>query len=262
MTIGTETPPPPAASPATPAAAQPEPNPFARIFGVLAAPGRTFLEIARRPDIMVPLFLLLVIGYASTFAIAPRTDYDAMLEVQYEAMKKQNPNLSDADFERFGNITKTMTKVSMFAGPVLGIVMYVIVAALLLLAFRLMGGENDFKQTFSVTLYSMMPAVILSIVMTVVVLIKGTFNPITYQTLVKSNPAFLVDMKTQPVLFSLLASLDVFTIWTIVLLIIGMAAASKFSRAKSAAIIIPLWLVYVVIKLGMAALQGMGGKGA
>ena len=53
-------------------------------------------------------------------------------------------------------------------------------------------------------------------------------------TMIKTNPGFLVDMKTHPMLFALLSSLDVFTIWTVVLLIIGFAALSRASKAKAA----------------------------
>jgi hypothetical protein len=80
-------------------------------------------------------------------------------------------------------------------------------------------------------------------------------------TVLKSNPAFLVDMKEHAVLFSLLSSLDIFTIWTIVLLIIGFAALTRSSKAKSAAIVIPLWAVVILIKVGFAAMGAARMKG-
>jgi hypothetical protein len=80
--------------------------------------------------------------------------------------------------------------------------------------------------------------------------------------LVRSNPAFLVDMKANPVLFSLLSSIDLFTIWTVVLLIIGFAFVARVSKAKSAAIVISLWAVALVIKLGFAAIGAAKAKAA
>lgn len=250
-------------SPVTPGvpAAEPEVNPFQRVLGVLMAPVRTFADIARRPDIMVPLVLILIIGYASTFAILPRTDFDAMMDAQIEAAKKQNPNMSDEDLERGMKIGASFTKAIFYIQPLMMVIWYLIVAGVLLLGFRLFGGEGTFKQAFSVTLYSWMPYVILGIVMTIVIVVKGTFDPTTAATLVKSNPAFLVDMKEQPVLFAALSMLDIFTIWVLALLIIGFAAVSKFSKAKAAAVVIPLWLVMVVIRLGFAAMGAAKMKG-
>jgi hypothetical protein len=209
----------------------------------------------------VPLVLIIVISYGATFAIAPRMDFDAMMQQQFEQAKKQNPNMSDEDFQRMSKFGGAMAKGIMWVQPLLSVVWYLIVAGVLLLAFRLLGGEGSFGQAFSVTLYSWMPYVILTIVTAIVVVAKGSFDPMAAATLVKSNPAFLVNMKEQFVLYTLLSMIDVFTIWMLALLIIGFAAVSKFSKAKSAAIVIPLWLVLAVIRLGFAAMNAAKMKG-
>jgi hypothetical protein len=68
-------------------------------------------------------------------------------------------------------------------------------------------------------------------------------------------------MKAQPILFALLTSLDVFMLWTIILLTIGFSKVSRLSKGKSAAIIVSLWIVTVAIKLGFAALGAARMKG-
>jgi hypothetical protein len=177
-----------------------------------------------------------------------------MIATQSEQMKKQNPNMSDADIERMSGMTRAMGKVSAFVGPPVMVAWYAIVAGVLLLAFRLMGGEGTYKQAFSTTLYAWMPLVLFGVIATIVIMARGSFDPMQMATLVKSNPAFLVDMKEQPVLFALLSAIDIFTIWTVILLIVGFAALSKSSIAKSAGIVIALWIVFIVIKIGIAAL--------
>jgi hypothetical protein len=256
MSIGTEEVP-----PIVPPVAEPEANPFSRIAGVLLTPVRTFAEIARRPDILVPLVLIIVIGYGATFAIMPRVDMDAMMDQQFQQAKKQNPNMSQEDFERMSKFGKAMGKGIAFVQPVLMVVWYVIVAGILLLGVRLFGGEGDFKQAFSVTLYAWIPYVILSIITAIVVVAKGSFDPMAAATIVKSNPAFLVPMKEQFVLYSLLSMLDVFTFWVLGLLIVGFASVSKLSKGKTAAIVIPMWLVLVLIRLGFAAMGAAKMKG-
>lgn len=253
----------PTYTPPPPPTLEPEaqkPNPFARIAGVLFAPAKTFEEIARRPDVLVPLIVIILISYLSTIVFMPRMDWDAMTAAQAEAMQKKNPNMSDDDIEQMGKFTKAFGQVMAWIGPVLYVIWFLIVAGVLLLAFRLMGGEGTFKQAFSATVYSWFPLTINAIVMTIVVLARGKFDPMQAATIVKSNPAFLVDMQEQPVLFSLLSSFDIFTIWTIVLLIFGFAALSKFSRGKAAAIVLTLWIVLIVIKVGFAALGAMGAS--
>ncbi|HYI09638.1 MAG TPA: Yip1 family protein [Thermoanaerobaculia bacterium] len=227
---------------------------FARIAGVLFSPAETFDDIARRPDIIGPLLIILAIGYVTTFLVMPHLDFEALAMQQAEAMRKQNPNMGEGDVERVASMTKTWGRAMGFVGPVLGVFWYLIVAAVLLGASRAMGGAGDFKQALSTTLYAWMPLVLYGIIVTVIVMAKGMVDPSQMATVVKSNPAFLTDMKEQPILFSLLSSFDIFTIWTIILMIFGFSAFSKFSRTKSAAIVVSLWLVIIVVKLGFAAL--------
>jgi hypothetical protein len=240
---------------AAPMSEPPAKNSFQRIAGVLFAPAETFRDIARKPDILVPLLLIIVVTYATIALTVPRMDWDAMIAQQEEVMRKQNPNMSNADMERVAKITRAGGTVMMYVMPLLFVAWYAIIAGVLLLACRLFGGEGNYQQAFSSTVYAWMPMLLAGIVGTIVVLARGgLINPQSMQTLVKSNPAFLVDIKEQPVLFSLLSSFDLFTIWFLILLVFGFAALSRLSKGKVAAIVISLWIVLVVIKLGMAAL--------
>lgn len=238
----------------SPSTAAPAKNVFERIVGVLFSPTETFQDIVRRPNVVAPLLLIVIMGYISTALIMPKMDFSSMREQQVEAMRKQNPNMSDSDIERMERIMTSSVKVMSWVFPLLFIFWYMIVAGVLLLAFRLMGGEGNFAQAFAITLYSWIPMVLLSILTTVIVFARGTFDPVTAATLVKSNPAFLVDMKANPVLFSLLSSIDLFVIWMLILLSIGFAVMSKLSKAKSAVIVFSLWIAMLVIKVGFAAI--------
>jgi hypothetical protein len=238
---------------------QPAPQPatknaFQRIAGVFFSPGETFADIARKPDILVPLLVIVILGYIGTVMIMPHLDWDAMISQQTDMVKKQNPNMSDDDVARMGRITKSMGTVMGYIGPLLAIVGYLIIALVIWGACRMMGGQGDFKQAFSATLYAHFPRAVFGIITAVVVMARGMVDPSTLATVVKSSPAFLVDMKEQPVLFALLGSIELFQIWTIILLIIGFAALTRLSKAKTAAIIVSLWIIMLVVKLGFAAL--------
>lgn len=245
----------------TPPPAAPTKNTLQRIAGVLFAPAETFQDIARKPNILGPLLIIILLGYVSTFFIIQRMDWNAVMEAQMDQMKKQNPNMTQEDVDRASRITSTFGKAIGWVAPLMGVVWYVIVAGALLLAFRMMGGEGNFAQALSTSLYAWMPLLISGILMTIVIIARGSVDPTQMATVVKSNPAFLVDMKEHAVLFSLLSSLDIFMIWTIVLLIIGFSTFTKSSKAKSAAIVISLWAVVILIKVGFAALGAARMKG-
>ncbi|HEX6085083.1 MAG TPA: Yip1 family protein, partial [Thermoanaerobaculia bacterium] len=243
----------PPAQPVAPAA--PAKNVFQRIAGVFFAPEETFADIARRPDVLWPLLILTLFGFLTTALVMPRMDMDAMVAEQGEMLKKQNPNMSDSDVERVGRMSKAMGKVSGWIGPLLIIIGYVVIALVLWGAFRLMGGDGDYKQALSTTLYAYVPRMILGgLIAVVILMLREPINPMDIPSVVKTSPAFLADRTEQPVLFSLLGSFDIFVLWSIYLLTVGFSKLARVSKMKAAAIIITLWLVTVVVKLGFAAL--------
>ncbi len=234
--------------PPAPAAAQ-KPNTFQRIAGVVMSPAATFEDIARRPDILLPLILFVAIGAVSTYLIIPRVDFAATYREAFESS-----NMKGEQLEKSVRMAAAVGKTFAYFGPVLQIIIFAIIAGVLLIAFRLFGGEGDFKQAFSATLYAWVPLLIKGVLAAVVILTRKTITLNDLANPLRSNLAFAVDMKTNPMLFSLLGSLDIFTIWTIVLMIIGFAALSRLSRAKSAAMVISLWLMAVLFKVGGAAI--------
>lgn len=230
---------------------EPPQNSFRRIAGVLFAPAETFRPIAQRPDVIRPLLVLLVISIVVSVILVPRLDIESTMRQQ---MEQGGRKMAEADMERAMRFGAAFGRVMGYLAPLWSAITYVVVAGVLLLAFRLLGGDGRFKQAFSVTLYSFMPMAIASIVLMIVAASRESIDPTAVGTLVKSNLAFLADATQQPVLFSLLASLDVFTIWTLALLTLGFAAVSNFSRLKSAAVVFSLWGGWIVVKLAFAAI--------
>src|SRR5712671_6074509 len=216
---------------ATPAPeAEPKPNSFQRIIGVLFSPDATFASIARRPDWVVPLVLLLIVSLAAGLIMAPHVDFGAAAR---EAME-QNKNASPEQIDKAVRISSSIGKVFTYISPVLSLIGLLVIAGILLLAFRLFGGEGDYKQAFSVTCYSSIPTIIKSVVTLIIIVAKGGIIPAqALTTIVRSNLGFLVDYKTNPMAFALLSSFDIFSVWFLALLIIGFAYLSRLTKAKS-----------------------------
>jgi len=240
---------------ATPASgAEPKPNPFQRIIGVLFSPDATFASIARRPDFVVPLVLLLVVSLAAGVIMAPHVDFGAAAR---EAME-QNKNATPEQVDKAVRISASIGKVFTYISPVLSLIGLLVIAGIVLLAFRIFGGEGDFKQAFSVTCYSSMPTIIKSVVTLIIIVAKGGIIPAqALATLVRSNLGFLVDYKANPVAFALLSSFDIFSFWFLALLIIGFSYVARVSKVKAAVTIISLWIIVLLLKLIGPALQSL-----
>lgn len=233
--------------------ARPEnPNPFQRIAGVFVSPMETLRAISNQPDWIVPLILILLISIVATVLVAPRMDIASGMRAQFEKQglseEQQEKALELA--EKIGRFTPTITAVST---PVVMLA----IAGLFMLAFRVFGGEGSFPQYFSLTLYSWLPQLLKSVILTGVMMFREKVPVEEMPTLVKSNLAFLAGQPLDnPVLFALLAALDIFTFWTLFLMVVGYAEASRMRRGQSAGIVIGIWLVVTIFRVAMAALQG------
>jgi len=247
---------PPSVPPAAPAV--PRKSFLQRLAGVLFAPAETFDDIARTPDVLAPMALLLLIAIGSTVVLVPRMDFESTIRTQ---MQQSGREMKPADMDRAVKMGKAFGTMIAYCSPLLGIAFYVVLAGILLLAFRLFGGEGNFTQALSVTLYAWIPLTLFSIILALVALSRDSIDPTTIATVVKSNPSFLVDFSEQRVLFALLSSLDVFVVWTLILLTFGFSAVSKLSKGMSAAIIFSLWIAATIVKVGFAALGAAKMKG-
>src|SRR5436305_10981756 len=119
---------------ATPAAgSEPTPNPFQRIIGVLFSPDATFASIARRPDWVAPLVLILVVSFAAGIIMAPHIDFGSAAR---EAME-QNKNATPEQIDKAVRISSSIGKVFTYISPVLSLIGLLVIAGAVLLAFRI-----------------------------------------------------------------------------------------------------------------------------
>ena len=240
---------PPAVPPAVPPA--PGKSAWERLAGVFFSPVETFEDIARRPDLLMPLAIIVIISIISTAMLVPKMDFESATR---DAIQQSGQKMSEQDLDRAVRMGSGIGKTMAYFSPVFSIIILAIIAGVLLLAFRLLGGDGNFKQAFSASAWSWMPYLVSGIITTIVLATRRTVDPQEIPTLIKSNLGFLSDPRENPVAFTLLSSLDVFSIWSLVLLILGFAALSRFSRGKAAAIVVTLWIVQLLVRAGFAAL--------
>lgn len=236
-----------------PVPAAPKINRLSRLAGVIASPVETFRDISARPDVAFPLILVFVLSLLTTMVTFPRVDFEPAWREQFEKQK-----MSEERIDSMVTNLKKFQQVLAIGGTISGLVFLLVVAAVLLLAFKVMGGQGNFKSALSIVCYAWIPMALAGLLAIPVILRRGVIAPEELPTILKSNPGFLVDPKTNLTLFSLLTSIDVFMIWTLVLLVLGFSAMSRFPRGKTAAIVVSLWILAIVIKVALAAVQSLG----
>ena len=229
---------------------------WGRLFGVLVAPGETFRSIAEKPTWLPPLLLLILLGAIVGFEVQMRTDPEEMVREQLEMIKVDVPQEQVDKMIEDAESRTTAAKAGLAAlGVVLQAVVYAVVAVLFWIGFRLFGSEMDYLRSLATTLHGYMPFAVASLLNLPVMLSREslTFEEATQGGVLVSSLKALAPEDASPATEALLGSLDLFTIWTLVLLTIGYKAVAKVSTAVASGIVILFWLVYVVGKVGIAA---------
>lgn len=230
-------------------------NSFSRIFGALFAPKPTFESIVRRPTWVVPVILGCILFIAVVAIFTQRGGWPSFFEKQ-AANSSRMQNMSAEDRER---TLETQIKIAPKFGYVEGVVIppvaALVVAGVLLLVFNLSGATKvDFKTSLGIVSYGWVPWLVHGILSVLILFLKDA-STVDLQNIVASNPGALLSDDAAKWLVSLLSSIDIFAIWTMVLLAIGYSATNpkKLSFAKAFLLVIIPWILFTAIKVGLTA---------
>jgi len=233
--------------------ATPESSAVQSIWGVLLAPEKTFRALAVRPHWLPALLLLVAAALALSILVTPRLD---MKQVMRDAIEDSGQEISAAQLEQQVEIAEKFKWVGTASQLVLQPAVYMLMAAIFLVIFRLMGSDIDFRHSLSVAVHGMMPFLLATLLSIPVVMSRAelTMEEVQSGGFLHSNLASFAPESAGKVLVALLGSIDIFSIWTIALLAIGYRVVGKVSKAAALGVVIALWAVVVAGKIGLAAL--------
>ena len=225
---------------------------YARIVAVLVAPTKTFLAIADRPTWLVAILVLIVLGAVSTHVAIPKIDWQATVSTKLErADREVEPETLEF---ALGYLQKHETALALGATVVLPWIVYPLVALIFLGLLKTIGGELSFRSSLGVLVHGCMPTAAASLLSIPVFLTSKSVNLYDPAFVTPSLTVF-AGADTNLELWLLLSSVDLFSLWTIVLLVIGFSIAAKVTKLRAAACVIGLWIIWIVLVVGLAALE-------
>ena len=232
---------------------------FGRLSAIFFEPGKVFEEIKRRPTWLGIFVVLAVVVIAGQYVAVTRVDYETYLR-QALTWNPFTKNMAEEQIQKILSQPRSAFQqyMQVALAPVTTLIVYLGLAGVFLLAFVLMGASLTYKKALAVAFWAMAPpAIILTLLAIVLMLVKepDSLDVIDISRNVASNPAVAVDEKTNPLLHSLLARIDLFSFWTIYLLALGFSTVSETKLGKAAAVILVVWGLYVVIRVGIAMLM-------
>lgn len=232
----------------------PAPSLMSRVIGVITSPRDTFAQIVAAPRVGGALALVALTG-ALTIGGFLSTDIgkQAWLDQQVEAVETWTGQpMSDEQYAQ----QQTMSEYAGIMGAVQMIVsvplMALIIGGLLYAIFNaLMGGTATFKQVMAVVAHSQIISALAFLVSTPINFAKQSMTGAT-------NLAVLFPMLDESSFAArLLGMLDLFAIWWVAVLSIGLAVLYK---RKTGSVATALFGIYAVIALVIAVF--LSGRGA
>jgi hypothetical protein len=236
-----------------------EDSSFGRLLGALVSPVKTFKSIAERPTWIVVMVVMALLGTGIGQLVNARADQRAMIEKQ---VKKFGGNLTekqlDEAVERAAHPKPLVRALSIVAGLVLQGIFYLFPAFLFWLIFKVTGSEMPFKSSLSTYLYASLPAGIAILLTIPVVLSRASVQPLEAMTggLLASSPAFLLPESASASMKAVLATFDVFNLWTVVLYVLGYRIVARVSTSAAVFAAILLFLLGMGVRVAMAAFLG------
>jgi len=227
-----------------------------RLAGVYFDPGKTFADIAARPRWWVPILLLSIAALVMMICYSQHVGWEHMLRQQIES----SPRTQNMAPEQREQLIQQQVKFVPIFGYIMAVVgtpiFAIIVAAVLMFVFNtIFGADIPFKRALAITAYAWLTGLVAMVLSIVVMYIKSPEDFDIQNPLAFNLGAFL-GSDAPKWLKALTSSFDLFTFWTIALLGIGFAVASrkKMSWSKAVVGVVLPWIVWVLVKTCGAAI--------
>jgi hypothetical protein len=219
-----------------------------KILNIFFEPKRVFESLKIKPTWLVPFIIVALLGIGFFYST-----YPYIMNQQVERIK-DNDKIPE---EQKQVIIDKMTERThppvwqLFLAPLGTIVALVAVAGILFFVFNvILGGDSSFRRVFSVYCYSSLIAVPAMIVKYPLIMMKKDLN-------VQTSLALLLSAESKnSFLYSFLSSFDIFTIWQLILVSMGMGILYRYSTKKAFTATCILWIIWIVAKSGLSSLFG------
>jgi hypothetical protein len=223
-------------------------NVFSRFAGIITAPRATFESVVAHPK-WLGMYVLTaaIMAFGAALPMTTEAGKQAAVDQQVTGMESFGMQVSDEVYEQMRQRTAFLPYQTAGSIIIFGIIMSLLMAAILWAVFNAaMGGEATYKKILAIVIHG-------SVISALGQLFTG---PINYfrgaVTSATSLGAVLPMLDDQSFIGRLAGMLDIFIIWWLIVLAIGLAV---LYRRKTQPIFITLFGVYAVIIVTIAAIM-------
>jgi hypothetical protein len=229
-----------------------------RVIDTFIAPSKTFNDILRSGSWWLPWLLSALVTLGFSAAIQQQIGWDKtysnILQHGSETQQERLAQLPADQQARQKAIATSFTKYIVWASPVVGLLIASIVAGVLLVTLNFgLGGHATFGQIFAVWMYATLPWLIQGILGVIVLFAGLDADAFNLKNPVGTNLGYYLPADGPQWLIALGTSIDVLSIWVLVLLTIGCAIVARTKLAATATAVVGWWVLITLAKVAIAA---------
>jgi len=224
----------------------------------LLAPSRGLAAAAARRSIAPPLAAATAVTLLVAALLVPRLDYRRTLDAQLDRDPQAAAQPTPHDREVALQQAEKLGGVAAWAGGLLTPALRALAIAVgLFVAFRVAAAPAPFGPTFAVAAWGTLPLALHDLLSVPAILrMRGIAALEAERALPSSLAALLPDGASPPVL-ALAGAFDLFALWSLALVALGMASVAGVSRRRALAVVLVLWGCCVLLQ--RVALPGFAG---
>ena len=230
----------------------------ARIVNTFFAPSKTFTDIKRNATWWAPFLLLAVVSCGFAFTVDRKVGWEQVTQNKLRVAKKKAEALEGLPPDQRQQRMKFAVMGSMVEGygsPVGQLLLFVILAGIVMATFNFgAGAEIPFKHALAVVVYADLPNIIKKFLAMASLLAGADPEGFFFQNPVATNPAYFMDPTKSLPLYSLAASLDIISLWVLVLMGLGFARVSKLKTGTTMSVVFGWYVLLTLVGAGLAAL--------
>lgn len=224
---------------------------FSRFISILTAPARVFDDIRegrvgwRQPWLIISVLYMIVTWLGLPIQLA-------LLELNPQNLSPDKLDPQIRMMESFGWIWVVLT-------PVGVLLMQLIVAGLSYILVTILSQRATFKHYLALNFFTGIPAMIGQLISVVLIRMRGVEEIMGPDDARMSFSLRALAPADSAVMKGLFGSVEFFTIWSLVLLAMGLQRVFGMGRGQAIAVLVPIWLIYVIMLIMGEVFGGMGG---
>lgn len=227
----------------------------ARVLNAFIAPSKTFTDLRRNASWWGPLIVTFIVTMIFVVAMDRQIGFETISRnaIATSSRADQFEKLPADQKGKQIQLSTTITRYASYGSIVIVVLANLVIALVLWATFMIFGGNTGFKTALAIQWYGGLPFAIHGLLGAASMFAgveKDGFNP---QNPVGSNPAYYMDPTGNKFVLGMASALDIFVIWSIILLGIGFACNSKIKRGTAISVVGGLYLLYKLVGSGIAA---------